>query len=75
MTENDRSLLRNCLDREPGAWKDFVDRFAGVFVHVIQHAAQSRSVQLSAHDTDDLAADIFLALVANARRFLAATRA
>ncbi len=65
LTENDRSLLKNCLDREPGAWKEFVDRFASVFVHVIQHTAQLRSVQLSAHDIDDLAADIFLALVAN----------
>lgn len=65
LTETDRHLLKQCLDREPGAWKEFVDRFAGVFVHVIQHTAQARSVQLSAHDTDDLAADIFLALVAN----------
>jgi RNA polymerase sigma-70 factor (ECF subfamily) len=65
LTETDRVLLKNCLDRQPGAWKEFVDRFAGVFVHVIQHTAQSRSVPLSAHDTDDLSADIFLALVAN----------
>ena len=65
LTENDRSLLKSCLNRETGAWKEFVDRFAGVFVHVIQHTAHARSVQLSAHDTDDLSADIFLALVAN----------
>ncbi len=65
LTDIDRNLLANCLDRQPGAWKEFVDRFAGVFVHVIQHTAHARSVQLSRHDTDDLSADIFLALVDN----------
>ena len=65
LTDIDRNLLVNCLDRQPGAWKEFVDRFAGVFVHVIQHTAHARSVQLSKHDADDLAADIFLTLVEN----------
>ncbi len=65
LTEIDRSLLTNCLDREPGAWRAFVDRFAGVFVHVIQHTAHARSVQLTSHDVDDLAADIFLAIIAD----------
>ena len=65
LTDIDRNLLVNCLDRQPGAWKEFVDRFAGVFVHVIQHTAHARSVQLSKHDADDLAADIFLKLVEN----------
>ena len=65
LTDIDRNLLVNCLDRQPGAWKEFVDRFSGVFVHVIQHTAHARSVQLSKHDADDLAADIFLKLVEN----------
>lgn len=65
LTDIDRVLLQNCLAREPGAWKEFVDRFAGVFLHVIQHTAHSRSVRLSSHDADDLSADIFLTLVAN----------
>jgi RNA polymerase sigma-70 factor, ECF subfamily len=65
LTDIDRSLLAACLDRQAGAWKEFVDRFAGVFVHVIQHTAHSRSVQLSKPDIDDLSADIFLTLVDN----------
>ena len=63
--EDDRNLLSRCLDREPGGWKAFVDRFAGLFVQVIQHTAHARSITLSTHDVDDLAADVFLALVAN----------
>lgn len=63
--EIDRNLLARCLDREPGAWKEFVDRFAGLFAHVIQHTANARSIPLTPHDVDDLAADVFLALLAN----------
>ncbi len=61
----DRSLLSRCLAREQGAWKEFVDRFAGMFVHVIQHTAHARSIPITPHDVDDLAADVFLALLAN----------
>jgi RNA polymerase sigma-70 factor (ECF subfamily) len=65
LPENDRGLLNRCLEHEPGAWKEFVDRYAGLFSHVIQHTAHSRSIPLTAHDIDDLSADVFLALLAN----------
>jgi RNA polymerase sigma-70 factor (ECF subfamily) len=65
LTDIDRNLLRRCLASEPGAWKDFVDRFLGLFVHVINHTAHARSVRLSPEDIDDLCAEIFLALVAD----------
>ena len=65
LTELDRNLLQRCLSGEPGAWKDFVDRFVGLFVHVINHAAHARSVQLSQEDVDDVCAEVFLALLAN----------
>ena len=65
LTEVDRHLLRRCLQQEPGAWKDFVDRFIGLFVHVIQHTAHARSVVLTDEDVDDLCAEIFLTLLAN----------
>lgn len=65
LTEIDRTLLKRCLSQEPGSWKDLVDRFIGLFVHVVQHAAHARSVNLSAADVDDLCADIFLALIAD----------
>lgn len=62
-TDLDRILLARCLERQPGAWRDFVDRYSGVFVHVIHHTANARSVQVSSHDIDDLLADIFLAVL------------
>jgi RNA polymerase sigma-70 factor, ECF subfamily len=63
-TEIDRNLLKRCLAEEPGAWKDFVDRFMGLFVHVVNHTAHTRSVRLAQEDIDDLCAEVFLALLA-----------
>lgn len=65
LTEVDRKLLRRCLADEPGSWKDFVDRFSGLFVHVIRHTAHSRSVPLTPEDEDDLLAEIFLKILEN----------
>lgn len=64
-TEIDRNLLKRCFANEPGAWKDFVDRFLGLFVHVINHTAHARSVRLRPEDIDDLCAEIFLVLLAD----------
>jgi RNA polymerase sigma-70 factor (ECF subfamily) len=65
LTEIDRNLLKRCLAEEPGAWKDFVDRFMGLFVHVVTHTAHARSVRLAQDDVDDLCAEVFMALLAN----------
>lgn len=65
LTEIDRSLLERCLAEEPGAWKDFVDRFIGLFIHVINHSAHTRSVRLVPDDIDDLCAEVFVALLAD----------
>jgi RNA polymerase sigma-70 factor (ECF subfamily) len=62
-TEIDRRLLKQCLARAPGAWEDFVDRFAGVIVHVIRHTAHARSVPLNPDDVDDLCSEIFVTLL------------
>lgn len=63
LTDLDRGLLERCLKRDGSAWRDFVDRFAGLFIHVIQHSAQARSVSLSPSDVDDLCAEIFVAIL------------
>lgn len=64
-TEKDRQLLRKCLAREPGAWEEFVDRFLGVFIHVINHTAHAHSVEISRSDVEDLCSEIFVTLLAN----------
>lgn len=65
LSELDRELLEHCLNGEPLGWQKFVDRFMGLVVHVINHTAQCRSMNLSAADREDLAAEVFLAIVDN----------
>jgi RNA polymerase sigma-70 factor (ECF subfamily) len=65
LSDLDRELLEHCLHGEPLGWQKFVDRFMGLVVHVINHTAQCRSTNLSASDREDLAAEVFLAIVDN----------
>lgn len=63
LSEIDRSLLTRCLERKPGAWEDFVDRFMGLVIHVINHSSHIRSIRLDDADRDDLCAEVFLAFI------------
>ena len=65
LSDVDRELLQRCLDRAPHAWQDFVDRFLGLVVHVVNHTAQTRQVSIDASTRDDLVAEVFLELVQN----------
>jgi RNA polymerase sigma-70 factor (ECF subfamily) len=65
LTALDRELLRRCLNRERGAWNDFVDRFLGLIYHVIHHTAHLRSTPLRPQDVEDLAAEVLLQIVDN----------
>jgi len=65
LSDIDRNLLERCLAQKPRAWEDFVDRFMGVIMHVINHTAQCRSIFLSPSDREDLAAEVMLAIVDN----------
>jgi len=69
-TALDRDLLRRCLDRKPGSWNDFVDRFLSLIYHVIGYTAHLRSVRLSPEDVEDIASEILLKIVANDFRVL-----
>lgn len=59
----DRDLLARCLDGTPGAWEDFVDRFAALISHVVASTAMMRQIDLSSEARDDVVADVFLSLV------------
>lgn len=62
-TDSDRLLLDRCLARESRAWREFVDRFLGLVVHVINHTCQARSVRLAPADVEDVISEVFLTLV------------
>ena len=61
----DRDLLKRCLNREPGSWNDFVDRFLSLIYHTIGYTAHLRSARLSPEDVEDIAAEVLLRLVAD----------
>ena len=63
LSEIDRNLLQRCVARKPRAWEDFVDRFMGLVIHVVNHSAHSRSLRLSSEDREDLVAAVFLAII------------
>lgn len=63
VTPVDQDLLRRCLNKEPGAWNDFVDRFLSLIYHVINYTAYLRSARLGPEDVEDIAAEILLQLV------------
>ena len=54
LSEIDRNLLERCLQKKSRGWEDFVDRFMGLVVHVVNHSAQARSIRLGLQDRDDL---------------------
>ena len=65
LSDIDRQLLQRCLARQSHAWEDFVDRFLGLVVHVIHHTSTARSIAVSQHDLEDLASEVFIAILAD----------
>jgi RNA polymerase sigma-70 factor (ECF subfamily) len=65
LTAHDRDLVKRCLQKEQGAWNDFVDRFLGLIYHVIHHTSHLRSTPLTPEDVEDLAAEVLVQVVAN----------
>lgn len=63
LTEIDRGLLERCLNGKPRAWEDFVDRFLGLVVHVVNHTTQIRGLWISPEDRDALVSEVFLGIL------------
>jgi len=63
LSDIDRNLLDRCLAGKPRAWEDFVDRFTGLIIHVVNHTARCRSIMLTSADREDLTGEVLLAIV------------
>lgn len=70
LTEIDRRLIARCLDREPGSWNDFVDRFMGLFIHVINHTLHAHGIRSSQDEFDELCSEIFVSILADEMKVL-----
>lgn len=61
----DLRLVADCLAAKPGAWEEFVGRFARLFEHVAVRTAGRRGRDLDAAARDDAVADVILACLRN----------
>ena len=58
----DNALLERCLAHHDRAWEDFVDRFLGLVLHVIDHTVSKREIRLRAEERSTLCERVFAAL-------------
>lgn len=59
----DRDLIDRCLKGMPQGWQDFVDRFIGLFVHIVDFSAKRSKVELDQQQRDDIVFDILKSIV------------
>ena len=62
MSDLDRELLARCLEKKQRGWEDFVDRFLGLVLHVIDHTTLMREIHLGRDDRDTLCEKVFTAI-------------
>ena len=70
MSDLDRELLARCLETKQRGWEDFVDRFLGLVLHVIDHTALMREIHLGRDDRDALCEKVFSAIAHDEFRLL-----
>ena len=58
----DTALLERCFERQHRSWEDFVDRFLGLVLHVIDHTVSKREVRLRMDERNVLCERVFAAL-------------
>ena len=63
--DDDRELVRACLEAAPGAWEAFVGRFARLLDHVVRSTCSQQRRQASAVQCEDIVAEIFLEILRN----------
>lgn len=63
LSELDRDLIDRCLKGMPRGWQDFVDRFIGLFVHIVDHSAKRAKVEIDQQQRDDIVFDICKSIV------------
>ena len=59
----DRDLIDRCLKGVPQGWQDFVDRFIGLFVHIVDFSAKRAKVELDQQQRNDIVFDILKSIV------------
>lgn len=62
LADLDRELLHRCLNNDHRSWEDFVDRFLGLVLHVIDQTTRERGFRLGIDQREQLCENVFAAL-------------
>jgi RNA polymerase sigma-70 factor (ECF subfamily) len=66
----DTEILKICIAQQPRGWENFVDRFAGLIFHVIDHVYQARYQNLLPKQRESLCEMVFAAFQHDQYRLL-----
>ncbi len=65
LSEFDRNLLDRCIQKQAQAWEEFVDRFAGLVLYVVQTTCQARKFTVDFTVQEDLVQEVFFAILSD----------
>lgn len=65
LSEIDRNLIDRCLQKQPNAWEDFVDRFIGLIYHVARQTCKARQFPQENAVLEDLVQEVFIAILSD----------
>lgn len=65
LSEFDRNLVDRCLQKQPQAWEEFVDRFGGLISFIVRNTCKERSIVVDPSVQDDLVQEVFVAMLSN----------
>ena len=55
----DKEILQNCVNESFRGWENFVDRFMGLIIHIIDHTIDIRRIDISSEEREKLCERVF----------------
>lgn len=65
LSDLDRNLIDRCLQKQPQAWDEFVDRFAGLIAFVVRSTCKARNIALDPNVQADLVQEVFVVMLSD----------
>lgn len=69
-SSEERKLVQGCLERQPGAWEAFLERFAPLFHHIARKTAHLAGKGSQPEDLEDCLAEILMEILSGNYRCL-----
>ena len=69
-TPEERLLVQRCLERQPGAWESFLEKYLALFHHTARKTAHLAGISAPVEDLEDCLAEILMEILAHQFRCL-----